>query len=1021
MQDPSSPSNSPPEQPLDSASPSQLSTGSADSVAPLEAPSREARSLDVTPTSAATPETLGEKHEPPAQEDSAQEPSRDESAVEIESIAAADPSPSAEPQAEHQEPSSEGVKTGASKTDDVKTDDVKDAFENDDLEGEDLEDEDLEDEDLEDEDLDDEEFDDEEIDDEDDDFDEDENEDEAESDEFDDELETVDPETVDPAPATGGASALISELGSERESARAAEQEPKPAPEPEPEPPKPLAPLDPLTAEQQAAVDARGGSIQLLGPAGSGKSYVIARRAAALALAAALENSADGEPANRAGKTGIVVLASDEAAVDRLGGWIGLTLAHAGRRGLEGVVVATPEQWAWRLIVKHVAPARKLTLLGDSQFIALAIRKRHELKLDKLDRNATKSLDQFLSAEAASESSPEATGETDRTPLGVSLKALEALLERGGWVTAPRATVRFLRFLESDGELLAKLRGELGHLLIDDEARLTALQRRLVDLLAPASVERFITVLETPAEGATSTGLASSPATSAVSSLSSLSASSAASTSSVTSEAAGEATGGIAAPTRFKLSVVQRSRPKIAIIARRMFSPRAVVSSKFAVRAGGECEIVPWSARTDEREVEVIADQIRDLQSVGWPYRSMAVLYRSLKPAATSLIRALEVRGIPYQCAGRSGLLLQPEARHLAEIYSWAGDGHWQDEPQSPVRPADMESAVRGLARLFRIAEIRLPDLYKHFESWKRSYRSPEKPITLREDFDAHLEAIGADRLTDATPRGASRLLTFARLWQLLDDYHQTMTRATERLNERTTAPSFGRGGDGAGRDRRGFDRGGRGGRFGGRDGGRGGRFGGGPGRFAAGGRGGGRDGMRGGDAPAARPRQAFDRGPDYWSGLAQYLFFFTRDSYEDSRPAAALQVDAVQLATCEQVAGREWPIVFLPSLVERRDVRVEPRDEREDREWFHVALTRARDAVYASAHQREKRPVQISPLLVEMAGMLGYDGLEQVAEEPIWRGSAVRREGGARPLSEENPQRDAPVPYLPLPPSPTT
>ncbi|HND56178.1 MAG TPA: 3'-5' exonuclease, partial [Pirellulaceae bacterium] len=393
--------------------------------------------------------------------------------------------------------------------------------------------------------------------------------------------------------------------------------------------------------------------------------------------------------------------------------------------------------------------------LADSQFIALAIRKRHELKLDKLDRNATKSLDQFLAAEATSESSTEASGEPDRTPLGTSLKALEALLERGGWVTAQRATVRFLRFLESDNELLSKLRGELSHLLIDDEARLTALQRRLVDLLAPASVERFVTVLETPAENVISTS--------------------------------------------FKLSVVQRSRPKIAIIARRMFSPRAVVSSKFAVRAGGECEIVPWSARTDEREVEVIADQIRDLQSVGWPYRSMAVLYRSLKPAATSLIRALEVRGIPYQCAGRSGLLLQPEARHLAEIYSWMGDGHWQDEPQSPVRPADMQSGVRGLARLFRIAEIRLPDLYKHFESWKRSYRSPEKPITLREDFDAHLEAIGADRLTDATPRGASRLLTFARLWQLLDDYHQTMVRGTERLNERATAPSFGRGGDGAG------------------------------------------------------------------------------------------------------------------------------------------------------------------------------------------------------------------------------
>ena len=175
---------------------------------------------------------------------------------------------------------------------------------------------------------------------------------------------------------------------------------------------------------------------------------------------------------------------------------------------------------------------------------------------------------------------------------------------------------------------------------------------------------------------------------------------------------------------------------------------------------------------------------------------------------------------------------------------------------------------------------------------------------------------------------------------------------------------------------------------------------------------------MRGGpDSSSNRPRQAFDRGPDYWSGLAQYLFHFARDSYEDSHATAALQIDAVQLATCDHVAGREWPIVFLPSLVERR----EQRDEQEDRVWFHTALTRARDAVYASTHQRERRPVQISPLLVEMAEMLGYHELSQLAEQPIWRGSAVRREGGARPLSEENPQRNAPVPYLPLPPLPKT
>jgi DNA helicase II / ATP-dependent DNA helicase PcrA len=61
------------------------------------------------------------------------------------------------------------------------------------------------------------------------------------------------------------------------------------------------------------------------------------------------------------------------------------------------------------------------------------------------------------------------------------------------------------------------------------------------------------------------------------------------------------------------------------------------------------------------------------------------------------------------------------------------------------------------------------------------------------------------------------------------------------------------------------------------------------------------------------------DRGKGYWFGLGNYLFHYLFGAYEDFDGEDRQDANAVQFITLHQAKGLEWPIVFLPSLVEWR------------------------------------------------------------------------------------------------------
>lgn len=382
---------------------------------------------------------------------------------------------------------------------------------------------------------------------------------------------------------------------------------------------------------------------------------------------------------------------------------------------------------------------------------------------------------------------------------------------------------------------------------------------------------------------------------------------------------------------RFEISANRRSRPAIVTAAANFAKtiPGRLDKEMRPLRDPAATEIVSWTAETEAGECDLIARTIRRMHDAGLPYRDIAVLVRG-RPAYPALLAAFDAHSVPVQPAGRTGLFSRPEAQAFGMTYAWLVDFDWSEASYGQRRtPTDAE-VFAAYAATYNLSASRASVVRSRLLALKASVPSDLRPVNLVGDFYELLADLGARDWDPDEPMLAAQLGTLARCSAILADYESVRRRSRPDPEE----PGAQRGGQ--------------------------------------------------------------DRGIWYYRNLAIYIANYANGAYEDFDGEPDVHVDAVDLTTVHKAKGLEWRAVFVPSLTRNRfpssktgrpaswlvprhlftPSRYEGSDA-DERRLFYVAMTRARDWLSLSRHERVTRNrVASSPYHQEVAGF--------AAEQPL-------------------------------------
>jgi DNA helicase-2/ATP-dependent DNA helicase PcrA len=358
----------------------------------------------------------------------------------------------------------------------------------------------------------------------------------------------------------------------------------------------------------------------------------------------------------------------------------------------------------------------------------------------------------------------------------------------------------------------------------------------------------------------------------------------------------------------FKITANRRSRPQLVAAANAFAEtiPDRIDKSMHAKRSstGTEPEIVLWAEDTELDEAGWIANLVLDLVERGTPYRDIAVLVRS-RAAYPRLVEQFAAFGIPVQPGGRSGLFEQPEANTLGKTIVWLTDLDWREPHQWGAAVVDSD-LFDEYQRIFALDPPGRRRVERFLREWKAAVPKEDRTANLVGELYDLLAELGLQSGDLADPLVMNRLGTLARFSSLLADYESVRRRS--RPDPDITGEQVG----------------------------------------------------------------GQDRGTWYYRNLGLYILNYAQGAYEGFDGEADFDLEAVDLTTVHRAKGLEWPVVFVPSLTRRRfpssrtgqlqdwlvprerfhAARYEGSDG-DERRLFYVAITRARDWLSVSRHER--------------------------------------------------------------------
>jgi DNA helicase-2/ATP-dependent DNA helicase PcrA len=353
----------------------------------------------------------------------------------------------------------------------------------------------------------------------------------------------------------------------------------------------------------------------------------------------------------------------------------------------------------------------------------------------------------------------------------------------------------------------------------------------------------------------------------------------------------------------YRLLTNYRSRPGIVTLANAFSEtiegrlPKVMLPSK---EANGPSVDIADDFEFEAHEAHDIAESIQRLVRSGYKYSDIAVLVRA-GTTYPRLLDAFEKSGVPVAPGDRLGLLEQSDALFLARVFAFLADMDWKESKYAQAEAVSLATLITHARQLYDVVESALE---RFLITTKSKVGQDSRKIGLVDLLYELFSLLGVQNWAQDDNVAVGRLGTMAKFASMVGDYEGIQKHA--RLNE---------------------------------------------------------DGSQTG---------ASDQKEWYFKGLVILMSQFARDSYRDFGGEADLTLDAVDLMTVHAAKGLEWPIVFIPSVTGKRfpSSRVGqgpnwiiPRDLFEadryegtlndERRLFYVALTRAREWVSISSHEK--------------------------------------------------------------------
>lgn len=496
--------------------------------------------------------------------------------------------------------------------------------------------------------------------------------------------------------------------------------------------------------EKQQAIDYRGGHLQLIACAGSGKTETVSLRVASLV--------AEGkDPAS------IVAFTFTERAAKELKARIYKKVEKIKGKDFLGrlgpLFVGTIHSYCFKMLQDNVPEYGNYDVLDEHRHAGLLARTYRELGLDLFSHRKFEGIKEFKRVADVIGNELIDPASLKKHDLGRCYEKYLDMLSRFRVLTFQMIIARAVEAL-GDPKIFKKVQGPLRHLIVDEYQDINPAQEKLIELLAKPPVQLCVVGDDDQ---------------------------------SIYEWRGSNVENIITFAQRyknvkqFKLVSNRRSRPAIINIANQF----AKISIKGRldktmkpVRAGRKPEVVTWKADTPEKEAEQIAQAVVALKEKGFEYGHIAVLFRSVRTSAGPLVDALRIKGIPFECGGRTGLFMQPEISLFAQIYAWIVNEKWQDAKYGYYEKADLGRILAGLNTLLAGKKSGIPGLRKYLEVWKEDADAAHKSVNLVRDFYKFLRFLGTPMLNPDDPKDRTRLGAFARFTQLLADYEHVTRRA---------------------------------------------------------------------------------------------------------------------------------------------------------------------------------------------------------------------------------------------------